>query len=226
MVSPDTLKKKGWFIAGGRDGDRSLEQQMTGLERLLAEVPGKTVLDAGCAEGLISIELARHGAAHCRGFEIVAGHVEVAQELAAESDVPCTFEVANLNHHDLGECDEADIVLMLAILHKLRDPSKVCANLAGKAKELCVIRLPPSGPVIVDDRSSHVPHDIAEVMVAAGFRLEAVEVGPNSEWLGYFRRKPAAAQEPDAIQSTAHAEVHESTTQRTRSAVAPFAEGE
>jgi ribosomal protein L11 methylase PrmA len=195
MVSPDTLNKKGWFIAGGREGDRTLEQQMTGLDRLLSEVQGKTVLDAGCAEGLISIELTRHGAVKCHGLEIVPGHVEVANELAEEAQVPCTFEVANLNQYDLGEADEADIVLMLAILHKLRDPSKVCAALAGKAKELCVIRLTPEGPVIVDERSNRVPHHIAKVMDECGFRLEAVEVGPLREWVGYFRRNREASSE-------------------------------
>ena len=189
MVTPETLKKKGWFIAGGRAGDRTLDQQMIGLSRLFEQAPGKTVLDAGCAEGLIAIELVRHGARSCHGLEIVPGHVEVARSLAG--DLPCTFEVANLNEHDIGQSAQADIVLMLAILHKLRDPSKVCSALAAKSMELCVIRLPPSGPVIVDDRSNRVPHDIAEVMFQAGFELESVDVGPLREWVGYFRRKGA-----------------------------------
>lgn len=189
MVTPETLKKKGWFIAGGRSGDRTLDQQMIGLGRLFEQAPGKTILDAGCAEGLISIELARRGALGCHGLEIVPGHVEVARSLAG--DLPCTFEVANLNEHDIGKTGQADIVLMLAILHKLRDPSKVCSALAHKARELCVIRLPPSGPVIVDDRSNRIPHDIAEIMSMVGFDLESVDIGPLREWVGYFRRKGA-----------------------------------
>ena len=187
MVSPATLSKKGWFIAAGRDGDRTLDQQLTGLERLLAEVPGKTVLDAGCAEGLISIELVRHGAARCHGLEIVPGHVEVARELA--EGLPCEFEVADLNHIDTGRIGQADIVLMLAILHKLRDPSAACAALAGLARELCVVRLPPTGPVIVDARSGNVRHDILGVMSGCGFRLELCTEGPLGEWMGYFIRE-------------------------------------
>ena len=47
----------GWFTTAKRPGDRTLEQQLVGLDKVLAEVAGKTVLDAGCAEGLISMEI-------------------------------------------------------------------------------------------------------------------------------------------------------------------------
>lgn len=187
MVTPETLKKKGWFIAGGRSGDRTLDQQMIGLDRLFEQAPGKTILDAGCAEGLISIELARRGALGCHGLEIVPGHVEVARSLAG--GLPCTFEVADLNEHDIGQTGQADIVLMLAILHKLRDPSKVCSALAHKAKELCVIRLPADGPVIKDKRSGFVAHDIDAVMLSSGFELSDVDLGHLDEWVGYYRRQ-------------------------------------
>jgi len=187
MLSPDTLNKKGWFIAGGRDGDRTLEQQLTGLTPLFESVAGKTVLDAGCAEGLIAIELARYGAKACVGLEVVEGHVEVARELAA--GLPCEFHQANLNDFDVGQLGEFDVVLMLAILHKLRDPSKVCTALAAVARELCVIRLPPTGPVIKDPRSFWTLHDIITVMQSAGFYLEQTQSGPFQEWMGYFRRQ-------------------------------------
>ena len=41
-----------WF-----GGDRTFEQQMTGLDWLAEACRGKSVLDFGCAEGLISIHL-------------------------------------------------------------------------------------------------------------------------------------------------------------------------
>ena len=183
MVSP-ALKMTGWFTAVGRQGDRTLEQQLTGLELLMTEVPGKTVLDAGCAEGLISIELARQGAT-CHGLDCVPGHIDVARSLAV--DLPCTFEVVDLNRSDLN-FGLVEIVLMLAILHKLENPSKVCAGLASLARELCVIRLPPRGPVIKDQRSGFVEHDIDAVMQAAGFELTDIDVGHLDEWVGYYRR--------------------------------------
>lgn len=186
MVSPHTLKKKGWFAVAGRDGDRSLEQQLTGLELLFDEIAGKTVLDAGCAEGLISIELARSGAASCHGIDSVDSHIEVARSLA--HDVPCSFEVINLNRADLQRFRSVDVVLMLAVLHKLENPSRVCAGLAALARDLCVIRLPPAGPVIKDRRSGFVEHDIDAVMRGAGFELTAVDVGHLDEWMGYYRR--------------------------------------
>ncbi|HWI12239.1 MAG TPA: methyltransferase domain-containing protein, partial [Burkholderiaceae bacterium] len=135
----------GWFATPNKPGDRTLEQQMTGLDKVLAEVAGKTVIDAGCAEGLISMEMAKAGAVKCVGLEVIAGHVELGKALVG--DLPVELKVANLNDFDLSALEPADIVLMLAVLHKLKDPSAVCANLAALAKDLCVIRLPPYGPV-------------------------------------------------------------------------------
>lgn len=176
----------GWFATATRPGDRTLEQQLIGLHKVLAEVAGKTVIDAGCAEGLLSMEMAKAGAVKCVGLEVVAGHVALGKTLVG--DLPCELVVANLNDFDVSRLEPADVVLMLAVLHKLKDPSSVCARLAALAKDLCVIRLPPYGLVIVDDRSGGVPHDIGAVMDAAGFVLESEERGPLDEWLGYFRR--------------------------------------
>ncbi len=205
MGKIEIMKGKGWFQGLGRDGDRTLEQQMTGLDPLLREVRGKSVIDAGCAEGLISIELAKAGASGVVGFEIVPGFVDLARESAG--NLPCQFFVANLNEYDLTDKPHADIVLMLAILHKLKDPSAVCAALAGLARDLCVIRMPPSGLVIVDARSGNVPHDIGAVMARCGFVLESDGKGPLAEWLGYFRRVPktTAIAEPEPKPETVDA---------------------
>jgi len=203
MVSPAGVKlNKGWFIVGGRDGDRTVEQQMVGLEKVVSEASGKTVLDVGCAEGLISFEMAKAGA-RCYGVEVVPGHIAMANQL--KRDLPCQFKVMDLNTADLSDLPDVDIVLMLAVLHKLKNPERVCAALADLARDLCVIRLPPSGPVIVDARSQNVPQDIEAVMIGRGFELEAVVDTTMGEWLGYFRRPratisaPLAAQEPVSI---------------------------
>lgn len=192
MKKPD----KGWFTGLGRDGDRDIEEQMQGLEQLLREVPGKTVLDAGCAEGLTSIELAKAGAAACHGLEIVESYIPIAQQLAADAGLPCTFEQANLNYYET-DGRRFDVVLMAAVLHKLKNPSAACSMLAGVCDDLCVIRLPPTGPLIRDLRSEMVPHDILAVMASEGFVLESEDEGPRNEWQGYFRRRRAVAIDPE-----------------------------
>lgn len=183
-------KKLGWFTTPGRLGDRTLESQMIGLERLFSECAGKSILDIGCAEGLLSIECVRAGSVSAHGVEIVPGHIEVARELAGE--LPCTFEVANANFYTPSV--QVDFVLLLAVLHKLKDPSTACKLFASAAKEMVVIRLPPYGTVIIDQRSENVPHDIGAAMEEAGFTLDQVVLGPLDEWLGYFKRRTVVAE--------------------------------
>lgn len=177
----------GWFTTPKRPGDRDLEQQVIGLDPLFDAVDGKTVLDVGCAEGLISIECARRGARFTRGIEIVAGHVAIANTL--HENRPCRFIRADANEWQPDR--EYDIVLLLAILHKLTNPTDACARFAGAAKELCVIRFPSSseGPVIVDERSRNQPHDIGALMEAMEFTVDRVTVGPFDEQTYYYKQR-------------------------------------
>ena len=176
---------KGWFHTPDRPGDRTLIQQLTGLDPLLERVKGCTVLDVGCAEGLISMHLADHGATSTYGIEIVDGHVHVARELRGRRI--CNFDVEDANHYK--PMHRYDIVLMLAVLHKLRDPTAACRRFAAAARELVVIRLPPKhAPKIIDERSGNVPHDIGATMHREGFVLAEVTTGHLDEWTGFFER--------------------------------------
>jgi 2-polyprenyl-3-methyl-5-hydroxy-6-metoxy-1,4-benzoquinol methylase len=178
----------GWFATPARPGDRTLEQQLRGLEPLLADVAGKTVLDVGCAEGLIGIECARAGAVHVRGIEIVPGHVAIARSL--KSNLPCHFAVADAN--DYVPHRQYDVVLLLALLHKLKEPTRACWRLARAADSLCVIRFPEAsrarGAIIVDERSRNVTQHIGATMFGLGFGIERVTSGPFDEQTFYFRR--------------------------------------
>jgi 2-polyprenyl-3-methyl-5-hydroxy-6-metoxy-1,4-benzoquinol methylase len=177
-------KKQGWFHTEGRLGDRMLKTQLIGLGPLFDEIAGKSVLDVGCAEGLISLELVKRGARMVDGVEIVAGHIEIANGLAVEST---TFHVADANVYEPVQA--YDVVLFLALLHKLKNPTEAAKRICAWCLDLCVVRLPPSGPVIIDDRSEREPHDIAAALLASGFVLEKTTEGPYREWMGYFRRR-------------------------------------
>ena len=158
--------------------------QMLGLEPLLDEAKGATILDVGCAEGLISFELAKAGA-HVHGIDSIEALIETAKRL--RGNLSCSFEVADAV---IYEPEEYDIVLLLSILHKCRHPSAVCSRFVNAAKDLLVMRLPPEkAPVIRNQRTRDISHDMKAVMSWYGFELERVTRSAFSEWVGYFRRK-------------------------------------
>jgi 2-polyprenyl-3-methyl-5-hydroxy-6-metoxy-1,4-benzoquinol methylase len=175
---------RGWFTTRNRPGDRTLESQLEGLDRLIAFVPGKSVLDIGCAEGLIGIHLIDKGAIAIHGIEVRDDHVKVANRL--RKGRACTFETADANTWVPKR--SYSIVTMLAVLHKLVDPTAACKRFAEAARELVVIRLPPYGSTIVDARSENKPFDIAAAMGEIGWLLDEETRGPFDEWVGYFTR--------------------------------------
>jgi SAM-dependent methyltransferase len=179
-------KLKGWFATDGRPGDRTIASQLMGLDKLLAEVPGKTVLDVGCAEGLLSIEFARAGALAVHGVEIRADHVATGRKLVG--DLPVTLEVQNVN--EWGPRRKYDIVVALAILHKLKYPGFVASLLTDYCNDLFVLRMPPAtGMTVVDERSGNKPFDIDAVLKSRGFAPELItNDGPFGELVAYYRR--------------------------------------
>lgn len=170
---------------------RTLEQQLAGLDDLLNMVEGHTVLDVGCAEGLISIECAKRGARAVYGIELVSEYVDKARAAAFEAaprsacagyPVRCAFIQGDANTWTPDAGESYDIVLMLAILQKLSDPSAAVKRIASCARQLVVIRLPPgNAPVIIDQRSGMRSHDIEYAMREAGFVLVARTDGPVAE---------------------------------------------
>jgi len=178
---------KVWF-----GGDRTVEQQMVGLQKLWMEVKGKTVLDVGCAEGAISHECKRRGARYVHGVEHRRDAVDYAnKKYAVEGEVSFACRDANTwsSEHSW------DVVLLLSVLHKLRNPTLVLQRMAVSCNGLCVIRLPGDDwPILKDQRSGNEPHNLERVMDAAGFDLEDATEGATvdphpPEWIGYFRRR-------------------------------------
>lgn len=184
---------KGWFaIPGVQEGDRTLAQQLTGLDPLLAQVRDKTVLDLGCAEGLISAACVAAGAEHAHGIDFNAQLIATARKQHRDVE-RFWFEHADLNQGvpAPGTKREYHVVLMLAILHKLKRPFALLADVCKfNQPELIVIRLPEAGPVIVDARSDNEPHDVGWFLGRRGYRLALETRGHLNEWMGYFDREP------------------------------------
>ena len=134
------------------------------------------------------MELARAGAKHVHGVDSVDRYIKHAKKHAGEW--PVTFAKADLNDdRDIAPECEYDIVLMLAICHKLKDPSKFAARYGKLARDLVVVRLPPTtAPVVVDRRSGNERHDIQAALRTVGFQLTSVFYGTYNEWNGYFER--------------------------------------
>jgi SAM-dependent methyltransferase len=179
---------KGWFdIPGVQTGDRTLEEQLTGLEPVAdnAKWWTPTVLDVGSAEGLIARHLLEQGAAHVDCIELNPKLCETARTVL-NGRAARVFE-GNLNDKQwLGALDLAPkygTVLLLSILQKLDDPHYVLTWAAQKG-DLLAIRL-PTGPVVVHKFSKEVRCDVRDVLT--GFTLEE-RPGPRGEWVGIFRR--------------------------------------
>lgn len=185
--------RKGWFkIPGVQDGDRTIDQQLKGLGRLLDEVRGKTVLDLGCAEGLVALALLQSGARKVYGVEVVHEAVAAARKIAGP-------QLLDVVQHDLNDPTterlvrdaSAEVVLLLAILHKLRDPLRLVRDVAASRPELVVMRTPATTPGYVQDvRSGMRRFDVAIQLCMHGYTLEHVDRGHFEEWVGYFRRNP------------------------------------
>lgn len=178
------MTRRGWFVIEGvQDGDRTLEQQIKGLDHI--DFGGKRVLETGCAEGCMSRWMIERGAASVHGVDVVKDHIREAWRQCW--GLPCSFEV-----HDLNEprtWSQFDIVLALATLHKVRRPDVLARSLARCCKEM-VIRLPMKNDpwIIVDQRSGGRPHDIHAAMEAEGFYPARVSHGSFSEWCCHYAR--------------------------------------
>lgn len=137
------MTRHGWFqIRKMQEGDRSLDEQMLGLGPALEAAKGKSVLDLGCAEGMISREFGAV-ASSVLGIEMLADHVAVARVVCKRMP-HVKFIQAELGGWiaDHPDPEKFDIVLALSIAHKLRDPCVLLRFAARSCKEMLVFRGP------------------------------------------------------------------------------------
>jgi len=166
-----------WFKFGD-EGLRTLEEQLQGLELALSETKGKSVLDLGCAEGLIGREFSLAGATKVFGIEIQPLSVKKAREVCEGLEIE--FVAANLKGWiEEHQPKKYDIVLALGILTKLRDMALGARWAAKSTKDLLCFRAP------IDKKGQG---DIEREFIRAGLRLVEKFPGVRGESVEYWRR--------------------------------------
>jgi 2-polyprenyl-3-methyl-5-hydroxy-6-metoxy-1,4-benzoquinol methylase len=102
-------------------GKWPLSRRLAGLEPLLARANGRTVLDIGCAEGLISEAFLRAGASVVHGFDISPQRVAKAQRLLRDPRVRLEIaDVSNCREFEAILDAKYDIVLFLGVFQHLK----------------------------------------------------------------------------------------------------------
>lgn len=183
--------RHGWLKIPGvqPNGDRSIEEQMLGLNLALFEAKGKTVFDIGCAEGAIALAFLDAGASAVRAVDIHAPHLQVARALGKGRE-RIVFQQADLR--ELAESAKPpryDIVLALGVIHKLWEPWLGGAFVLRSCKGLLCLR-PPGGVVDGVIHSKGRPRNqfnFHEMAKQHGFILERVEPSARDEIVEYWR---------------------------------------
>lgn len=187
--------RKGWFIIPGvQDGDRTLEQQVEALRPAIAECSGKTVLDIGCAEALVTREFILGGAVRAFGVDAVPDHLEVARGIC--TGLPVEFALAKLGTDPMPGSPFGDktydIVLALGVAHKLPFPEVGITIAAQMSHGLVLLRsgVRQQGGIITAKQHPKNTCDAHALMRLNGFELEKVVPGPAPfhESVEYWRK--------------------------------------
>ena len=184
--------RRRWFAHDGQAGDRTLAEQLAGLEKLREAMPGATVLDLGCAEGLLAREFLSWGARRVDGVEIVPEAVVDARAVLADAIREGRASVHRGSIMTLDALDtldpQYDIVCALAVVQKVERCDLALAAIARRARDLLVLRNPPErGPVIATERQRGAlaieAHDIAQhaqetrTEQIASLRKDGIKIG-------------------------------------------------
>lgn len=115
-----------------------------------ADLTGKAVLDVGCYYGFFLHDAIRRGAKRAVGIEADPERFRIASTLASLWDGKVEIHQGLLEEVELHE--EFDVVLLMNVLHHVRDPMPVIRKLAS----LC------RGTLIVEFRQPHDPQFVVE----------------------------------------------------------------
>jgi 2-polyprenyl-3-methyl-5-hydroxy-6-metoxy-1,4-benzoquinol methylase len=189
------IDKRGWFaIDGVQRGDRTLAQQMAGLQLLPELVHERTVLDLGCAEGLIAVEAVLAGAVLVDAVDYNEELLETAVNYRDSKGI----DKNRLRFHRLNLADalptylsaQYDVVLALSIIHKLYDMTTFVRRMAEQSKYVIVIRYPTNtrDGIVHCKYNRNLRVDVPRLMRMYGFAQFAEREGSNAELVVYWRR--------------------------------------
>ena len=211
----------GWFkIPDVQEGMFPLDRQIRGLDIVRQAAPGATVLDLGCAEGLISLEMAKAGARLVHGVDLVGDRLMVAENLFAtqfpeQARQFFEWDLTRFENLFLEVTPDAtrkggslatryDIVLCLAVAQKLSTPGRFLRMASALCSDIMAVRLPY--PVIDDPRSFNIPVNVTKMLSEEFVLIQETEGYPSDvtrpyqpgddAWLGIFRRISRGAAVP------------------------------
>lgn len=186
------MKRHGWFaIPGYQTGDRTLDEQIAGCEDGLAAARGKTIIDLGCAEGLISRRFLEAGACSLVGLDHSEEKIKTARMICKD------FQNAMFLPTDLMSWFKShgkfqyqyDIVLALSIITKFPDPAVILRYAADSCADLLLLRT-SAKPC---DGWYYAKHggkacNVIDVLTERGFTAIKQVPGTHDEGVWYWRR--------------------------------------
>ena len=172
----ETLTDTSRLVAG------TSEDRLLGLDAVLAQAAGRTVLDVGCHDGTVAEAFAEAGAAQVDGCDISKAAVDIANHRVKRE--PAAFHVADLSHGpqalaSLPLRPKYDIVCYLGMHHHLAGQMRPAAlgQLTSAILDRC-------GEVFVARTPLRHFEGLHEMVIRAGFEpisdLEiSGKVGPS-----------------------------------------------
>ena len=189
--------RHGWFVIPDvQTGDRTVEQQTKALAPAIAECAGKSILDIGCAEGLVGREFVRAGARCCLGIDTVQDHIHVAMSQC--EGLPMSFHLASIAQFENEPIpnpfgvEQYDIVLALGVAHKLEHPRVAIEVAARYCKDLMLLRRGlRQVDGVVSSKHFNNKADTHAILRDNGFEMEKLVKGPAPffEAVEYWRRQ-------------------------------------
>lgn len=197
-MTDDIANPHPWFtIDGLQTGRYALKDRLFALNAVRDKADGASVLDLGCAEGLLSKWLADQcGAKTIHGIDKYEPYVAMARNVmrgydAAYWQADFCFFTAWLERFGGELLPGYDIVLALRVAQKIARPVEFVRTAARLAKGYFVIQVPCNASgVMVDRRSRNIPVDMKTIL-GKEFALIDCDVRPmhvDHEFTGTFQR--------------------------------------